>query len=148
MALTQSEVQFMNWLKTYEPTVYALAAKRFAIKTGGKEVYGLSGYEGGISGLDDFMSTITDTIKNVLPAVVQYKSQNKILDAQLQRAKMGMPPLNVEDYSPVMRVQPSFDPQSEAALTRMAVSTTSSSIKQLLPFALAGLAAYMIMHRR
>jgi len=148
MMSMQSMARFASWVKRNDPTVYALAAKRHALKTGGKEVYALAGYNGGLHGLEDFFNTLTDTVKNVLPSVVQYKAQSKILDAQLQRAKMGLSPLNVEDYSPVMRVSPSFDPSSEAALTRMAIQTTQSGIQKLIPVALVGVGAYLWLNRK
>lgn len=147
MAKLSAKRSVINWIKRNDPNIYRLAVKKHGLRKGLK-VRQLSGIDDSdiesLGGVSDFFSTLTETVKQVVPAVTQYKAQNKILNAQLDRAKRGLPPLNVEDYSPVMRISPSFDPQSEAALTRMATSTVS---RFALPLAI-GLGAFLLLRRR
>jgi hypothetical protein len=142
----------INWVRNKDPKVYELAAKRHALQQGSAAIYGLEGYEAddfvAMNGIADFFKTLSTTVQNVLPQAIQYKTQKDILKAQLRRGEQGLPPLDVADYSPVFRVAPDFSPESEAALTRMAIQTTGSGIKQILPFAAFGLGLFLILRRR
>ena len=45
-----------------------------------------------------------DTLQRVLPALVTGYQQKQLLDVQIQRAKAGLPPLNVSEYAPGVQV--------------------------------------------
>ena len=142
----------IEWVKRHDPKVYDLAAKRHALSQGKAAIFGLSGAYAedyvAMNGIADFFKTLTDTVANVLPQAIQYKTQSQILKAQLQRGAQGLPPLEVGDYSPVFRVAPDFSPESEAALTRMAIQTTGSGLTKILPYAAFGLGLFLLLGRR
>jgi len=65
---------------------------------------------------------VLNVTEKVLPAYQQYKMQEKIIKMQLERARNGQPPLNVEQYSapPVrVQVQPTFTGQLAPSTKRM-----------------------------
>lgn len=140
------------WVRKNDPNVYALAVKRHALKQGHSNIYGLSAIEedtiASLSGVGDFFSTLSDTVVKVLPKVIDARTTDKVLKAQLKRGEMGLPPLDVADYAPVLKVQPEFNPQTEAAYTRIATQSIGSSLGNVLPWiGLGGLALIMIMRR-
>lgn len=143
----QSKMQFLKWLEKRDPAVFDLAMKRFQIKQGETALHGMGAINWGSIGenITGFFNTAAETVKNVLPTVIQYKAQSKVLDSQLKRAEQGLPPLNVADYSPVMTINPRIDPASEAALTRIAVQSTSTGVEKIMPWALGGLGLVMLM---
>lgn len=150
---TIAQRQVAKWIRHNDGAVFNLAVKRHALKKGKKAIFGLSGVEEDsiteLSGFSDFFTTLTQTVKEVIPTVVQYRTSNKILEAQLKRGEQGLPPLNVQDYSPVLRVSPTFDPQSEAALTRVATQTAGSTIQRFaLPIALGAGALFLLLRKK
>lgn len=142
----------INWIKANDPNLYALAVKRHALQNSRANVYALSEIEEdaieNLSGVADFFKTMGTTISSVIPQAIQYKTQKDILKAQLKRGEQGLPPFDVRDYSPVLRVSPDFSPESEAALTRMAIQTTGTGINKILPFAIGGIALVLLLRRR
>lgn len=49
---------------------------------------------------------IIDAAEKIIPTVYQYKTQKKVWDLQMQRAKQGQEPLDVSQYTaPPIRVQ-------------------------------------------
>lgn len=130
----QAKQLFIDWVKHYEPGLYKVAVKSQALKRGEPAIYGMSAIEEehyeSMAGIADMFKSIGDSLIKVAPAVIQYKTQSKILNTQLKRAEMGLPPMQVEDYAPVIRVSPEFDPESEAALTRMATQTAGSTLQR------------------
>lgn len=150
--MSNSKQAIINWFKRNEQGLYKIAVKRHAMENNQPAVYGLSGYEEKqitqLNGIGDFFETLTKTVKDVVPAVVQYKTQNKILKAQLKRGEQGLPPLDVQDYSPVLRVSPSFDPESEAALTRMATQTAGGFMQRYGIYLAGGLAALLFVLKK
>jgi len=55
-------------------------------------------------------ASIVGGIKDLAPAYLQFRNQKKIMAMQLQRAKQGLPPLNVEQLAPTVRVQAGLSP--------------------------------------
>lgn len=118
--------QALHWVKRNDPVLYKTALKRHL-----QARKGLSG----VGGISDFFTTLVDTAKTAVPIVTQYKAQGKILKAQLKRAEQGLPPLQVDDYSPVLRVEPSF-------------GTSGNTIaKYAIPIAI-GVGALILLNRK
>lgn len=57
----------------------------------------------------DVFSKIVDAAKTVVPAYGNYEMQKKNYEIQLERAKAGLPPLDLEQYAPAIRVQHAVD---------------------------------------
>lgn len=128
--------ELYNWLKDNDPFLLEVAKQRYALE------------QSGLAGFTDFLNNIVETVKNVAPSVVNMQSQKKILDIQLKRAEQNLPPLDTTQYSPVIRVAPEITPQAQAAARNIAVDTMSTGLNKILPFALAGIAAFFFMKKR
>lgn len=140
------------WVRKNDPNVYALAVKRHGLQNGHKNIYGLSAIEedtiASLSGIGDFFTTLSDTVVKVLPKVIDARTTDKVLKAQLKRGEMGLPPLDVSEYAPVLKISPEFNPQTEAAYTRIATQSIGSNIGGFLPWiGLGGLALIMLLRR-
>ena len=137
------------WFKKNEPTIYRLAVKRHALKYGKAAIYGLSGVEEDeLAGIGDFFSTMSETVTKIAPSIIALKAQKDILRAQLRRGSQGLPPLQVSDYSPVLNVNPQFSPESEAALTRVATSTTGNLFSKYGLYIAGALGVTLILLRK
>ncbi len=137
----QSNAQFVKWLEIRDPFLLRLAKKNIALKSG-------LGSSDSTSSAKWYDSIIT-TIKDIAPTVIKARAQSKALKIQMKRATMGLPPLNMADYTPAIKISPEITPESEAALTRMAKGTIQAGAKRMFMYAIpVGLAAYFFMFRK
>ena len=111
---------FAKWLKENDPFLYRVALKRNEITS--QKVNGLSG------GVADFFNSIIDTVKTAAPQVLQYNQQKAIMKMQLERAEKGLPPANVDDYTPSVKISPVITPETEQAITRVAVQSAKEGV--------------------
>jgi len=100
--LTKSQRAFANWLRVNEPGLY-----RSAVKTANTGV--------GLSATDtpaptNWWDSFVGAAKQLVPVVVQARSQKRLLDVQLKRAESGLPPLNAGQIAPTVRVQAGLTP--------------------------------------
>lgn len=139
---TRSQAEYIDWMKHNEPVIYNLAVKRHALKNGQQAIFGLSEYVP-LSAIDfgSFFSTLSETVTKAVPSLIALKSQKDILAAQLARAKQNLPPLNVADYAPIIKVNADVTPETEAALTRVATQTTGNIFGQYGVYIFGGAAA-------
>lgn len=130
----QSVQKFAQWVGTAFPKLYAAAERH----TTGKTLGGVRGLRGlgqdetpaaGDSSSGGFWSNLVDTITKIAPQYLQYKTQQDLLDAQLARARAGLPPLNTSQYAP--SVQFSVNPQQASQAAAYAWA-------QAKPFVIAG----------
>lgn len=137
--MSNGKKQFAQWLKRNDPFLYGVAVKRFQ-----REQQGLSGFT-------DFFSSVLETVKVAAPQVLQYRQQKKIMDMQMDRAKRDLPPLDATAYSPSVTISPQITPETERAMTRVAIETTKQAgndmKKYLIPAGL-GLAALLFLKKR
>ena len=113
---------FAKWLKENDPFLYRVALKRNEIVNASQQVNGLSG------SVADFFNNIIDTVKTTAPQVLQYNQQKKIMEMQLKRAEQGLPPANVDDYTPSVKIAPVITPATEQAITRVAVQSAKEGV--------------------
>jgi len=128
--MNDSKMLFLKWLERNEPVIYARVMKNE-----------------GIAGIEDIFNKAVSVIKDVAPAVTQYKAQSQILKVQLKRAEQGLPPLDTSNYAPTLRVQPEFTPETNLAIRQ----GVGASISNYMPIILlvGGLAvAYLVMRKR
>lgn len=131
--------QAVEWFRINEPFIYHVAAKRLELKNAG-----LAGVDWG-SMLSSIGSTLKSVATDVAPQYLQYKQQKRVMDMQMKRAESGLPPANVEDYAPVVRIAPEITPETEQAITRAAIKTSESAANKMLPWlAIGGLGAVLI----
>ena len=126
--------QFINWLKNWSPKLYMRAkAKADAVEA----------KEGTLGQLGGWWETFTENLTEVGGAVLQYKTQKAILDAQLERMRAGLPPLQTSEYAPTVAVK--VDPGT----TREITGAIGAGFGKMLPFiAIGGLAIFLMMRRK
>ena len=89
--------QFINWLKRWSPKLYADAkAKADLVEQGEATLGGLGGW------WDSFTESLTD----LGGKYVQFQTQKEILDAQMERMRQGLPPLQTSEYAPTIAIKP------------------------------------------
>jgi len=126
--------QFVTWLKNWSPGLYA-AAKRRADITQGRE--------GALGELGGWWDTFTEGLTDVGGQYLQYKTQKEILDAQLERMRAGLPPLDTSQYAPTFAVK--VDPGTTAEIT----GAIGAGLGKMLPFiAIGGAALFLMMRKR
>ena len=90
LSAPQAQAEFVKWVKAKDPALYQLAIKR-AQKSAT------------LGGIFDVFTSVVNTVKDVAPKVFELSQQKKILDLQIDQAKAGMAPLNV-NYTPTVPV--------------------------------------------
>lgn len=92
--------QFLEWVKNTFPPGTA----EQIMESAGENTLGAENVSEPVS--MSWGEKILDAATKILPAYQQYKMQSQIIDLQINRAKRGEPPLNVEQYgAPPVRVQ-------------------------------------------
>jgi hypothetical protein len=135
--MSNAKKSLAQWVKNNDPFLFEVAKARYALE------------QGGLSGFSDFFTSLTDTIKDVAPSLINLQSQKKILDIQLKRANQGLPPLETAQYSPVIRVAPEITPATEQAAKNIAVESLKGGFKSMAPLlAVGGLLAFLLLRRR
>jgi len=138
--------KFVEWLKENDPAIYVVVKKRLEMEKA----------KNGLGNADEtrpsIWQTITQTIKDVAPTLVQLPFQKKLLDAQMKRAEQGLPPLNVDDYTPTLKIGTTITPENEAALTRIAQETAKSGLAEtftkVMPYAAGGLLLWGLLGKK
>ncbi len=117
--ISNNRKNFLRWLRRRNRGLF----KKVMNKVGNKRR--MRGYS--LSGIDDFeldgvWQDIQDTLKNVLPTIVQSKAQMDLYKAQMKRAERGLPPLNASQIAPTVRVQTELGPETRQDLKETAAS--------------------------
>lgn len=124
----KSKKLFARWVQANDPFLFEVAKARYDLEQGEN-----------LAGFSDFFTSLTDTVKNVAPSLINLQSQKKILDIQLKRANQGLPPLDTAQYSPVIRVAPEITPETQRAAQQIAQQTVATGAqKMIVPMALLG----------
>lgn len=105
--LTTTQQQFVNWLRVNEPIVFQSA------KNAANNAVGLSAAD---TAEGNWWDSFVGAAKQLVPVIVQAKSQKKILDVQLRRAQQGLPPLDAGQIAPTVRVQAGLTPSMKKIL--------------------------------
>ncbi len=102
-----NRAKFLAWVKSKHPKIY-----RIALLKAGARNQRLSGL-----GVEEtsWWSTMVTSIKEAIPAALQYKQQKDLMNMQLARAQAGLPPANVADYTPVLKIETELAPTTRAA---------------------------------
>lgn len=125
---------YIEWVKQNDPFVYQIALERYKLKQQGLGSTAPQPTTGG------FFSSLIDTVKNVIPAVLSYKQQSKVMNMQIERAKNNLPPIDASAYAPVVKVEAAITPESEAAAKRIAMETVRNGIGDMKPWLFGGMA--------
>ncbi len=110
--LTRPQKQFLHWMKLNQPAVYA-AATRSANETA---TLGAADTTPAPTQGQGWWGNFIDAAKQLVPVIVQAKSQKDILDVQLTRARQGLPPLNTSQIAPTVQIQAGLTPALKRVL--------------------------------
>lgn len=129
----------LQYVKTAHPDAYAnLVATRPDLVRSGAQLDGL-GDTGAPSLIDKAASTANSIANAVLP-FLQLNAQRKLLEAQVSRAKQGLPPLEVKNLQlPAARVEVDAGEGIRAGFARYG---------KWLAIGALGLGALLLMRRR
>ena len=131
--MNNNQVAFIKWFKQNDPFLYEVAVKRGELESQG------------VGGWGDIFKNITDTIKDVVPKLVETRNSKKILDAQLKRAQNNLPPLEIKNYVPsVPHTQ-----VTDTATTTVAQNAVNNSKSNMMMMGAAGLLGmFLFMKKR
>jgi len=90
-----NQKKFVGWLVKNHPKV-ARAATRAVER------------DALMGDLGSFIDAFTSAIEKVAPALISADQQRRIMKMQVDRARQGLAPLEASQYSPTVRVEPSF----------------------------------------
>jgi hypothetical protein len=138
----KSKKQFVAWVKKHHPKLY----RKALAKTGQANMGAVDVNAPPAQKESTWLDTITSTIKQLAPSVLQFQQQKKLMDMQLKRAEAGLPPASVDQYTPVLRVQTDLAPE-----TRKAVMATGMEISKPIIYGglgLLGLFLYLQSKKR
>ena len=125
--------QFIGWLKNWAPQLYARAkAKADAVEA--REAQNNT-----LGNLGTWWDTFSENVAEVGGAILQYKTQKAILEAQLERMRAGEPPLQTSEYAPTVAVK--IDPGTTAEVT----GAIGAGFGRMLPFIAIGGVALLLM---
>ncbi len=132
-ALTRNRQAFVTWVKNWAPDIYA-AAK---FKADQEEL--TDGTLGQLAGWwESFSTSVTDLGGKYL----QFQTQKEILDAQLERMKQGLPPLQTSEYAPTIAIKP------DAGTTAEITGAIGAGFGRMLPFIAIGGVAFILLMRK
>jgi hypothetical protein len=105
--------QFLSWLQVNKPDVYGLMKimRKDLITTGPLSGLGDSTDPNSVT---DWAAGVTNFLTQVAPAVLQFKSQQSLINANLERAKQGLPPLDASSVTPGVNI--GISPQTQQLL--------------------------------
>ena len=118
-----AQKQYIDWIRKNDPFLWEVAKKRLQLlktEMGDTAPQPIS--------ISSIFSNLVETVKAAAPSLLQIKQQKDIMDMQIKRAKQGLPPANVEDYTPSVKIQPVITSETEAAITRVASQTLNEGI--------------------
>ena len=110
-ATKQSAIQYVQWVQKTYPNLYRAAIRQVGPPPAG----GLGDVATTNVSFTDWLSNMGNTLVDLAPQYLQYQMQQDLMEMQLQRAQQGLPPANVADYSPVLRVE--AGPETQQAIT-------------------------------
>jgi len=105
--LTENQKEFVEWMQENAPNTYGLAVLE---ATDATQLNGLNADQQSTQSKGWF-ENFTDSIKKIAPALMQFKTQKKIMRTQLRRAERGLPPLDTSALAPTLRIQPELPPE-------------------------------------
>lgn len=109
--------KFLHWVKFTHPALYADAERRSGMAGLGQDAKTKLPTATAITEQPGPFQRFLSTITSLAPSYIQARSQQQLLEVQLDRARQGLPPLNASQYAPAVQlsVDPAmYTPQLEA----------------------------------
>jgi len=118
----QSKTQFLEWLKKTYPLVFEAAYEK---------MYREQGLQAETPTEENWLDKILNSVSQVAPAILSLKQQKELLDIQMDRAKKGLPPLEVSQYAPTVNVGVSSDVMDKILKIGVPLSLAFLAVKLL-----------------
>jgi hypothetical protein len=128
----QSQVEFAQWLKNNHP---ALFERAISIASNSTNALNGLGAENG----ESFWSKFTTAALGLGTTYLALKNQRDAMKLNLERAKTGLPPIDMATSAPVVRTQIDMSPE----LTSRLVSNVGGALQT--PLILAGVALVALL---
>lgn len=116
-----ARIQFTQWVKDTHPDLFAAALHKaeqwrqsVAASTGNPAA--LNGMGADDSAPTSFWSKFADGLTSLGTAYLGYKGQQQVLETNIQRAQMGLPPIDPATGAPTVRTAISLSPELQARL--------------------------------
>lgn len=124
--LTPAQHQFLRWLRAFNPVAYRTMVAVANRSSGQRGMGGLGSWWTALTGaVGSIGSSVASAAKTVLPGLLQYEGQRRLMNLQIDRANQGLAPLNVSQLRlPAMQVQVSPSPQVTASIGRAVTAGT------------------------
>lgn len=129
----RSRRQFLNWIKDWAPQLYVVAKRKADQEDAQDNTLG---------SLTGWFDTFTDSLTKVGGQYLQLRTQKDILDAQMERMKQGLPPLQTSEYAPTVAVKP------DAGTTREITGAIGAGFGSMLPWIAGGIGLMFLMGRK
>jgi len=133
-ATIRQRQQFVTWMRNWAPDIFA-AAKHKADQA--------ERTDGALGQLAGWWETFSTSVTDLGGKYLQFQTQKEILDAQMERMKQGLPPLQTSEYAPTIAIKP------DAGTTAEITGAIGAGFGKMLPFiAIGGVAMVLLMRRR
>lgn len=138
----QSRVQFADWLKTNHPEIFARAI-RVAENATNNNNNNLGQLPPAPEPTKSFWTKFTEAAAGIGTTYLTLKNQRDAMKINLERAQIGLPPIDAATSAPVIRTQVDLSPE----LTNRLVSTAGEGLNKMLLLGAAAVAAFFIFNK-
>ena len=128
--LTPAQLQFLAWLRKFNPVAYRVGIAAASRASGSStQLAGLGSWWGSLtSAVGSIGSSVASAAKTILPGLMQYQTQRKLMNLQIARANQGLAPLNMSQLTlPALQVQVAPSPEITASLSRAVTAGTKKT---------------------
>jgi len=117
-----ARAQFLTWLKSFNPSIFERAVKyaedwRESVDANSSTVGRIAGLGEGDTEPSSWWEKLGEGVTSLGTAYLAYKGQQNVLATNLQRAQIGLPPIDPSTGAPMIRTQVSLSPQILSRLT-------------------------------
>lgn len=129
----QARIQFMKWVQDSFPALAAAAID-----------YADTPTVAGLGAEDSFWSKLSKGLLGLGTTYLALDNQRRALKINLERAKMGQPPIDIAQTAPVIRTQIEIDP---ALASKLASGIGGGINTTMMLMVAAGLALFLFMKK-
>lgn len=130
-----SVAQFSRWLQRKYPVIYTAVTRRQSLSGMGEDTAPTATVTP--TATTGFLDTVTETLKKLLPIGMATYAQKQAIDINIERAKLGQPPIDPTAISPQVNV--GINPQQMSQIT---------NIGKIAVFSIIGLGALFLLTKR
>jgi hypothetical protein len=144
----RARFQCATWIKATNPELYQAALNH--AESWRKKWAAAQGDPGTLSGLgadsepSSFWAKFSEGLTSLATGVLAYKTQKQILEANIDRANQGLPPIDMAAGAPVVKTQIDLSPEVAARLQE----TGLEAVKKVLLYGGLAVAGIFLLTRK